>query len=838
MLRRVIRRAIRFAYLLGVQTPVLPDLSTVCIDSMADAYPDLLTNRDAIVDILDREEGRFRSTLARGVQLLDTAFVEHPGQVPGDVAFQLHDTYGFPLEVTQEIAREHGVEVDVDGFDRLMDEQRRRAKEASRKGDLYADLTDFQSVLDRFGPSEFVGREEFESKSTVLAVVPGRDGTVAIILDRTPFYAESGGQVGDTGTIATDTGTAEVLDTNYALPGLHRHVARVVEGEIAPGQEATAAIDVERRDAIRRNHTGTHILHWALRHVLGDHVKQQGSLVAPDRLRFDFSHYEPLSAAQIEQIEDLANHEILSNDPVHHYETTKANAEQLGAIAFFGDKYGDIVRVLEAGRHSTELCGGTHVRALGDIGPVKIVREESIGSNLRRIEAVTGTGPIDRLRREEELVDSVAQLLNVPREDLVEGARKRLDEIKALRDEVKTLRRDAATGQSSALASQAVDGVVVARVDGVEREGLRDLAVAVRDVAGIRAVVLGSAPEGGGAALVERGDRRQRARCGRADRRRGESHQGRRRPGSAAGRRGWQGSRRPRRRTRSCSCRDRCPRFMRALGLDLGAKRIGVAVSDDDERVATPIDTVTRARAGRGEDHRAVGRLVEEWSAEVVVVGLPISLDGSIGRRGHGRARRGVRTALGAFRPRRDGRRTLHHGDGQRAVARAGRARQAANRGHRSHRGRRVAAVVARPTPAGRFVRVTEVRGDEAHSIEVGPNGVHEFDDDTTTRSSGPSSHGAGSSRSSRSASSPCSSSSAQPSGSGPTASCSRVAPRAPSWSSTCPPAHRRTPSPICSSRRGLSTTPSCSSSTCAGRVPAPSRRAATTSRHTKQPTP
>ncbi|HEY2812129.1 MAG TPA: alanine--tRNA ligase [Acidimicrobiales bacterium] len=495
VLRRVIRRAVRFAYLLGVNKPVLPDLARTCIETMEDAYPDLRANRETILDILGREEDRFRSTLSRGVQLLDNALAQHAERVPGEVAFQLHDTFGFPLEVTQEIAREQGVDVDVEGFDRLMDEQRRRAKASGKKGDLYADLTDFQSVLDRFGPTEFVGREEFEIKATVIAVVPGRDGNVAIVLDRTPFYAEAGGQVGD-------TGTADVIDTNYALPGLHRHVARIVDGEVTAGQEAAAAIDVPRRNAIRRNHTATHILHWALRQVLGDHVKQQGSLVAPDRLRFDFSHYEPLTGEQIREIEDIANGEILANDPVHHYETTKANAEQLGAIAFFGDKYGDIVRVLEAGRRSIELCGGTHVRALGDIGPVKIVREESIGSNLRRLEAVTGTGPIDRLRDEEQLVGAVAQLVNVPRDDLLDGVRKRLDEIKALRDEVKTLRRQAATGRSTALAASAVDGVVVARVDGTDRDGLRDLAVAVRDIAGIRAVVLGSAPDGGGAALV------------------------------------------------------------------------------------------------------------------------------------------------------------------------------------------------------------------------------------------------------------------------------------------------------------------------------------------------
>jgi alanyl-tRNA synthetase len=308
--------------------------------------------------------------------------------------------------------------------------------------------------------------------------------------------------VGDTGTITTDTGRAEVLDTTYGMPGLHRHVVRVVEGEIAPGQQATAAIDVHRRNAIRRNHTGTHILHWALRQVLGEHVKQQGSFVAPDRLRFDFGPSEGLSPAQVREIEDLANGEILGNASVRHYETTKETAAELGAIAFFGEKYGEVVRVLEAGRHSLELCGGTHVRALGDIGPLKVVKEESIGANLRRIEAVTGLGPIERLRHEEEVIAEVAGVLNVPAGDVVEGARKRLDEIKALREEIKGLRQHAVVGRSSALAADAVDGVVVARVDDIDRDGLRDLAVAVRDQPGVRAVVLGGAPPGGGAALV------------------------------------------------------------------------------------------------------------------------------------------------------------------------------------------------------------------------------------------------------------------------------------------------------------------------------------------------
>ena len=236
--------------------------------------------------------------------------------------------------------------------------------------------------------------------------------------------------------------------------------------------------------------------------MLGEHVKQQGSLVTPDRLRFDFSHFEPVTPEQIKAIEDLANEEILDNAPVRHFETTKAEAVALGAIAFFGEKYGDIVRVLEAGRHSTELCGGTHVKALGDIGPMKIVSEGSIGSNLRRVEAVTGTGPIERLRREEEQLGRAAELVGVPPAELLEGITKRLDEAKSLRDEIKALRKQLAGGEAEALVGAAVDGIVVAEVPGAERDDLRDLAVALRDRPGIKGVVLGSRPERGGVALV------------------------------------------------------------------------------------------------------------------------------------------------------------------------------------------------------------------------------------------------------------------------------------------------------------------------------------------------
>ncbi|HEX8803128.1 MAG TPA: alanine--tRNA ligase, partial [Acidimicrobiales bacterium] len=501
VLRRIIRRAIRFAYLIGVERPVLPAMVERTIEVMGDAYPVVRENRDLVVPIITREEESFRRTLATGSQILDTHLDGLPegASLPGDVAFRLHDTYGFPFEVTQETAELRGVGVDVEGFEAAMADQRRRARAAARAGGVATgdEVEQQHRLLAEHGPTLFTGRQEYETEATVIGVVG--DG---VYLDRTPFYAESGGQVGDVGTITTDTGVLDVVDTTYALPGLHMHRFTVREGDVEVGQRALARIDGERRDAIRRNHTGTHVLHWALREVLGGHVKQQGSLVAPDRLRFDFSHFEPVTTEQLRRIEDAANHEILANAPVRHYETTMAQARELGAIAFFGDKYGDIVRVLEAGEHSVELCGGTHVRRLGDIGPVKVVSESSIGSNLRRIEAVTGFGPIDRLRQEEDLLGRAADVLGTTADELPTAAEKLRVELRTLRDEVKQLRRAAAGNQAAELAAGAVDGVVVVRLDGTGRDDLRELALAVRARPGVRAVVIGGEPEGGGVALV------------------------------------------------------------------------------------------------------------------------------------------------------------------------------------------------------------------------------------------------------------------------------------------------------------------------------------------------
>jgi alanyl-tRNA synthetase len=501
VLRRIIRRAVRFAYMIGVEQLVLPSMVERCVSVMAGAYPDLVTQQSLVLEMIGREEERFRQTLARGSSLLDGELdaVADGSQLSGAVAFELHDTFGFPLEVTQEMAELRGVEVDVEGFEAAMADQRDRSRAAAKKTGVAAgeEADAERAVLAEHGPTDFVGRTESTTQATVLAVVGA-----GVFLDRTPFYAESGGQVGDTGTISTPTATLQVLDTTNALPGLVRHTVEVLDGSIEVGQTATATIDVDRRAAVRRNHTATHLLHWALREVLGDHVKQQGSMVAPDRLRFDFAHFAAVTPEELVQIEDLVNQEVLTNEAVDHSEMSMDAARDLGAIAFFGDKYGDVVRVLRAGPHSLELCGGTHVGALGDIGLVKVVSEGSIGSNIRRIEAVTGTGPVDRLRAEEQRAADAASALGVPVEDLVEGAERRAAEIKSLRDELKSLRKQLAGSQAEDLAASAVDGVVVARVEADDRNEVRDLAVALRDRPGMRAVVLGASPGGKGVALV------------------------------------------------------------------------------------------------------------------------------------------------------------------------------------------------------------------------------------------------------------------------------------------------------------------------------------------------
>ena len=510
VLRRILRRAVRHSYILGVEETdgaddtVMGQMVDRVVEVMGADYPDLIKNHQFIRDVIDREERRFRETLRTGQAILDAELAKLDGSdsagtadsLPGPTAFLLHDTYGFPLELTEEITKERGIAVDIEGFRVAMAEQQKRAKDA--RGEMTAnDTGTLVQLVEKHGETEFTGREEIETVAEIIHL----DDEI-VVLDRTPFYAESGGQIGDTGMIRTDTGEIAVNDTRYGVPGLVVHAIESVIGDVAVGQPAKAAIDNERRELIRRNHTATHLLHSALRMIVGEHVKQQGSYVGPDRLRFDFSHYEALTAGQITEIEDFVNAEVLANPACEHFETTMEEAQRLGAIAFFGDKYGDVVRVLQAGPHSTELCGGTHVRALGDIGPVRIVSEGSIGSNIRRVEALTGQATIDSFRSVGNSATAAAKTLGVPANDLLDGVERLQSEAKSLRHEVAALKQKMAIGQAPTLASQAVDGVVVARVDGLDRNGLRDLAVSVRDHAGVDAVVLGAALDSGGVALV------------------------------------------------------------------------------------------------------------------------------------------------------------------------------------------------------------------------------------------------------------------------------------------------------------------------------------------------
>jgi alanyl-tRNA synthetase len=498
VLRRIIRRAVRHAFLLGARDLVTPALVDATVEVMGGAYPEIVRQHDLVQRAVQREEERFRQSLERGLDLLDGLLDE--GDVSGRDAFFLHDTLGFPIDLTREIAEERERGVDLDGFRALMAEQRTRAQEAHKAagGKGGAPLELYRELLDEIGPVDFTGRAEYETLGAkVRALISGGEritqaepGTkVDVVLDRTPFYAESGGQIGDTGELVSPDVRVAVLDAQYGLPGLVLHRCEVREGVLREGDEVAARIDGERRDRIRRNHTATHVLHWALREVLGPHVKQAGSLVAPDRLRFDFSHFEAVTPDQLDRVEELANREIITDAPVRHYETTKDHAESLGAIAFFGDKYGDLVRVLEAGEHSIELCGGTHVHALGFIGPIKIVSEGSIGANLRRIEAVTGDGALARIHDEEVALRDAAGRLQVTPAELPDRLDKLLEEVKGLRQQLGAQQAKQAAVEAGELAAAAVDGVVAARRD-LANDELGRLAQATRDALGSGVVIL------------------------------------------------------------------------------------------------------------------------------------------------------------------------------------------------------------------------------------------------------------------------------------------------------------------------------------------------------------
>jgi alanyl-tRNA synthetase len=480
VLRRIIRRAVLAARRAGSEAPLSAALVDATIEKMGATYPVLVKDRDLIVSILEREEAGFARTLRTGLSLLEEAqeqvLASGSTVFPGDVAFRLHDTHGFPIELTDEIVAESGLSVERAVFDDAMSLQRERARSGSKALNL-ADDSQYRELIERSGPTEFVGRDisRYSIETTVLAVLGGTDGTSELFLDSTPFYAESGGQVGDRGTVVTETGRFEVLDTQNVAGGLFAHRGRVT-GEVLAGQACVATIDPERREATRRNHTATHLLHAGLRSVLGDHVRQQGSYVGPDRLRFDFAHGAGLASEEVTEILTLVNTDVVANEGVETIQTTKQEAETMGAIAFFGDKYGDRVRVVRAGSHSLEFCGGTHVDRLGDIGQIQIVSEASIGSNTRRIEAISGMGAYRRSHEMEGALGSVAALLKTSLDDVVPALERLVERQREVEREVGSLRQAQLSTFADQLHARSDGEVLVARVDGYPGEQLRTLA--------------------------------------------------------------------------------------------------------------------------------------------------------------------------------------------------------------------------------------------------------------------------------------------------------------------------------------------------------------------------
>ena len=504
VLRRIIRRAIRHGHKLGKRESFFHELVAPLVQEMGDAYPELTKAQSQVERVLAQEEIRFAETLEHGMKILEEAIAGLQGDViPGDTVFKLYDTYGFPVDLTADIAREHSLSLDMPGFETEMQAQRARARAASSFEALNA------SGLDVDGSSEFTGYECLTDKAVIEAVYKGgeavevlQDGEEGIVLlDRTPFYAESGGQVGDRGVIrSSEGGVFRVTDTRKQGDGVFAHIGQVTQGEIRQGGSVEALVDEQRRAATRLNHSATHLMHAALRQVLGDHVQQKGSLVDPERLRFDFSHFQPLGAEELQAIETLVNEQIRINADVETRVMAVDQAMEAGAMALFGEKYGDEVRVLSIGDFSVELCGGTHASRAGDIGVFKIVSEAGIASGVRRIEAVTGAGALEYIGETEKNISEVANLLKAGREDAVAKVGQLLERNRRLEKELEALKARLASSQGSDLSGQAreVDGIKVlaARLEGADAKSLRDTVDQLKNKLGAAAVILGAVTDG------------------------------------------------------------------------------------------------------------------------------------------------------------------------------------------------------------------------------------------------------------------------------------------------------------------------------------------------------
>ena len=499
VLRRIIRRAIRHGYMLGIKEPFFHKLVGPLANIMGDAYPELSKGQAHAEKILLKEEERFAETLDQGMRLLEQAISDMDGDtIPGDTVFKLYDTFGFPVDLTADIAREKGLNIDQSGFETAMDGQRERARAASR----FSAQDDGGVVID--AETGFTGYDATEGSGKVIALISDGDQVDSIasgqkaqvVLDKTPFYAESGGQVGDAGTLSNGDTVFVVHDTQKS-GNAFLHIGEVTKGKISVGGALDAHVDAQRRAHTVLNHSATHLLHAALRKVLGDHVTQKGSLVAPDRLRFDFSHYEPVTQDQLDEIEALVNHQVQANVPAEVKVLPYNEAIKEGALALCGEKYGDKVRVLRLGEFSTELCGGTHVNNTGDIGVFRITHETGIASGVRRIEALTGDGAMTYIDKTEQTIRDLSALLKSGRDELADKVRQLVDKHKKLEKEVQKLRSQLASGQGGDATADAVEikgiKVLVKRIDGADAKTLRDVADRYRDKLGSSVVVLGAA---------------------------------------------------------------------------------------------------------------------------------------------------------------------------------------------------------------------------------------------------------------------------------------------------------------------------------------------------------
>jgi alanyl-tRNA synthetase len=473
------------------------------VSEMGEAYPELAAKSEHVRKVLFQEEERFAETLEQGMRILEESIAGMRGSViPGRTVFKLYDTYGFPIDLTEDIARERQLTVDHAGFKQEMEAQRTRARASSMFGSV-GTASDARLVAD-LPATTFTGYESLEGEARVLALL--RDGELVdgleegesgqVLLESTPFYAESGGQVGDTGELVGKGSHFEVLDTQK-LGQAFTHQGRLESGSIKRGDVLHACVDASRRQAIVLNHSATHLLHAALREVLGEHVTQKGSLVAPERLRFDFSHYEGVTEKQLRQIEDLVNDQIRANAAAATAVMTYDEAIGAGAMALFGEKYGERVRVLKIGEFSTELCGGTHVAHSGDIGLLHIVSESGVAAGVRRIEAITGKAALEWIRAQDEQLSELADLVKGAKDDVGEKVRQLVQRTKSLEKELEKLKGQLAGGRSTDLADQAVDikgvKVVAARLDGADRKTLRTALDQLKDKLGSAVIVLAAA---------------------------------------------------------------------------------------------------------------------------------------------------------------------------------------------------------------------------------------------------------------------------------------------------------------------------------------------------------